>query len=181
MRPASEIAARLLWERLDKGPVRPADLLIAATACGASPGFRSARARTTPFASGHQLEFLAPDRIAPRLERMLVHLNHPPRSTQPLLHAAEILFDTLLIHPLPDGNGRLSRLLFQLALRQTIGLRAPVFPLGPAFALNRSALIGAYLAWEFDHNAQPLFNFIAAALTTLVELYGRSTAGLGRF
>jgi len=73
-----------------------------------------------------------------------------------LLHAIGIYFDTLLIHPLPDGNGRLARLLFQAALRQTIGLSAPVFPLGPACAANRPALIAAYLAWEFDRNAQPL-------------------------
>jgi len=77
-------------------------------------------------------------------------------SGEPLLHAIGIYFDTLLIHPLPDGNGRLARLLFQAALRQTIGLSAPVFPLGPACAANRPALIAAYLAWEFDRNAQPL-------------------------
>jgi Fic family protein len=100
-------------------------------------------------------------------------LNEPTPQLHPLLHAIAVYYETLLIHPLRDGNGRLARLLFQLSLRQTIGLKAPIFPLGPACAANRPALLAAYLAWEFDRNAQPLVNFILAALSSLIRLYER--------
>lgn len=173
-RPPAEAAARLLWDRLSSGMLIPADLLDLAGALGGSPRFRTGRALTTAFASGHRLEYLKPALVPQRLDAMLAKLSRLPANDQPLLHAVGIYFDALLIHPLPDGNGRLARLLFQAALRQTIGLRAPIFPLGPACANNRPALIGAYLAWEFDRNARPLVDFIVAALEALVDLYERT-------
>jgi Fic family protein len=119
------------------------------------------------------LEFVAPDQVKPRFDRLLHRLNETEPRLHPLLHAIAVYYETLLIHPLRDGNGRLARLLFQLSLRQTTGLRAPVLPLGPACAANRPALVGAYLAWEFDRNAQPLVDFILAAVKSLVDLYQR--------
>jgi Fic family protein len=129
---------------------------------------------TTPFPSGHYLEFVASEQVRSRFDRLLRRLNETEPKLQPLLHAIGIYYETLLIHPLRDGNGRLARLLFQVSLRQTIGLRAPILPLGPASVASRPALIGAYLAWEFDRNAQPLVDFVTAAVEQLVSLYVRT-------
>lgn len=174
LRPPSEVAARLLWDRLAVGPLSPADLLQAAAAAGGTARFRTGRALTTAFASGHRLEYLNSEHISRRVASMLAKLNDPTTGRHPILHAIDIYFDTLRIHPLPDGNGRLARILFQAALRQTIGLRAPILPLGPACAANRGALMAAYLAWDFDRNAQPLVDFIVAALSALIDLYERT-------
>ncbi len=35
--------------------------------------------------------------------------------------------------------------------------------------------MGAYLAWEFDRNAQPLVDFVTAAVEQLVALYVRTS------
>jgi hypothetical protein len=171
-RPPSELAAQLLWERAAHHALQPADLLEAAARLGGAPRLRTGGARTTAFASGHRLEYTAADCIPRRVEALLRRLF--TASDQPLLHAIEIFVETLLIHPLPDGNGRLARLMFQLALRQSIGLRAPVFPLGPACAANRSALVSAYLALELKRDPEPLITFVATALNALVALYARS-------
>jgi hypothetical protein len=173
-RPPSELAGRILWARLAEGPLDVPDLLAAAEALGADPRLRSTAVRTTAFASGQELEFAGADRIPARLARLLRRLNQPLATDAPLLHAVGIYFEALLIHPLPDGNGRLARLLFQVALRQTLGLRAPILPLGPACAMNRPLLIASYLKWEFDRDAQPLVDFIVAAVTALVDLYERT-------
>jgi hypothetical protein len=172
-RPPSELAGRRVWERLAEGPLDVRDLLASAEALGAHSRLRSNEMRTTPFASGHMLEYAGANHVPGRLARLLRQLNSPAATADPLLHAIGIYFETLLIHPLPDGNGRLARLLFQAALRQTLGLRAPVFPLGPACARNRPLLIASYLKWELDRDAQPLVDFIAAALSSLLRLYAR--------
>jgi hypothetical protein len=173
-RPPAEVAARALWDRLAAGPLRLDDLLSAAGSLGGEPRLRTRPARTTAFASGHVLEYAAPDRVPARLERLLGRVNAAAPALHPLLHAVGIYQECLLIHPLPDGNGRLARLLFQVSLHRTLGLRAPVFPLGPACAANRPALIAAYLAWEFDGEAGPLVDLIAAALEQLAALYART-------
>jgi hypothetical protein len=172
-RPPSELAGKHIWERLAEGALGLPDLLASAETLGADPRLRSHEMRTSPFASGHQVEYAGADHVPMRLARLLRRLSAPPANADPLLHAIGIYFETLLIHPLPDGNGRLARLLFQAALRQTLGLRAPVFPLGPACARNRPLLIASYLKWELDRDAQPLVDFIAAALSSLLRLYER--------
>jgi hypothetical protein len=173
-RPPSEAAARTLWERAACGTLEMADLLNASALAGGGNHLRPGKISTSAFPSGHCLEFVAPEQLRPRFDRLLRRLNVTEPQFHPLLHAIAIYYETLLIHPLRDGNGRLARLLFQLSLRQTIGLKAPIFPLGPACAANRPALIAAYLAWEFDRDAQPLVDFLIAALTALLDLYQRT-------
>ncbi len=131
-RPPSELAAKILWERATAGPLRKVDLLAAAESSGGAAGLRTGIMTTTPFPSGHYREFVAPEQVRSRFDRLLRRLNETEPKLHPLLHAIAIYYETLLIHPLRDGNGRLARLLFQLSLRQTIGLSAPILPLGPA-------------------------------------------------
>jgi Fic/DOC family len=171
-RPPSELAAQHLWEQRAAGPLTQADLLEAARLLGGEARLRIGGMETSRFESGHYLAFVAREQVEPRLDRLLRRINRGEPRLHPLLHAVGIYFEATLIHPLSDGNGRLARLLFQLALRQTIGLKAPILPLGPACAANRALLTAAYLAWEFDRNAQPLVDLVAGALRQLVELYG---------
>lgn len=52
-RPPSELAAKILWERAARGPLREADLLAAAESSGGAAGLRTGKMMTTPFPSGH--------------------------------------------------------------------------------------------------------------------------------
>lgn len=170
-RPQSELAAKHLWEVSAAGPLVQTDLLEAARLLGGQPRLRPGRMFTSRFESGHFKEFVARDQVEPRLDRLLRRINKGEPRIHPLLHAIGIFFETTLIHPLSDGNGRLARLLFQVDLHRTIGLRAPILPLGPACAANRPALVAACLAWEFDRDAQPLVDFVTCAVESLVALY----------
>lgn len=170
-RPPSELAAKHLWDRLEAGPLAQADLLEAARLLGGKPCLRPGRMFTSKFESGHYKEFVPLEQVRPRLDLLLRRINRGEPKLHPLLHAVGIFFETTLIHPLSDGNGRLARLLFQVDLHRTIGLKAPILPLGPACASNRSALVAACLAWEFDRDAKPMVDFIVCAIERMIALY----------
>ena len=132
---------------------------------------------TTAFASGEAMEFLWLPHVRGRLDRLIGLVLEAQPQLPPVAHAIAILFETLVVHPLQDGNGRLARLLFQGSLRRTLGLRSPVFPLGPAFAANRRFLLSAYLAWHLDHEPGPLVHFVQAAIRALGERLDRCGDG----
>lgn len=169
-RPPSELAAWRLWKLLDQRKIGPAALLDIARLTGGKAAFRTMPARTTPFASGHVIAFLHADRITVRLDALTHRLVDPPADLPPLLHAIGVYVETLLIHPLADGNGRLARLLLLGALKGPLGLTAPIAPLGPALANHRAHLISAYLAWQFDRDPIPLVRLILSAVRRTSEV-----------
>ena len=163
-RPPSEVAAWRLWALLDGGAVSAADITELSVHMGGGGGVRSRPAAATRRPSGERIAFLAPDKVPGRLDSVLRRLAEPRPALSPLLHATGIYFDFLNIHPLPDGNGRMARLLFQGALKQTLGIGAPVAPLGPAVALYRGHVLQTYLAWRIDKDPKPLISFILSAV-----------------
>jgi|GEM_PF-2469842 len=163
-RKPSELAAYRLWAMLDAGELTVNSIRVIGTLLGCSGTVRQQPARTTRFATGESIEFMCPERIPSRLRQLIERLHFRESGMSPLLHAIGIYFETLIIHPFDDGNGRLARLLFLAALQQTMGLRAPIYPLGPALAANREAALKAYHRWEFDDAPLPLVNFVAASV-----------------
>lgn len=168
-RPPSELAAYRLWQMLNVGDVSAENLCELSHLLGGPSLFRSARASTTPFASGHVIDFLSAEKVQERLTGLLMRFNRPHPRTSPIAQAIGVFLETLLIHPLPDGNGRLARLLFQGALKRAIGLNAPVVPLGPSLINNRDIVIYSYLAWAFDHSPQPLIRLILTSLDSTLS------------
>lgn len=167
-RPPSELAAWRLWRLLDAGPLDAPALPGLARLLGGDAGPVGEGGMVTDrSASGHRFLFAPRAEVPARLERLLARVDAPAPALPPLLHAAGIYLETLLVHPWRDGNGRLARLLFQASLRRTIGLAAPLLPLGPAKALHRGHHLRALLAWELDRDPRPLLDFLldAAAAT----------------
>ena len=171
-RPPGELAAWRLWRLLERGPLRREDIAALSRLLGGPAALRTKPLATTPLASGERSSYLPPERIPERLDRLLARLADPHPGLPPLLHATGIYFETLCIHPLPDGNGRLARLLFLGALRQTLGLAAPLVPLGPAIALHRAHVLGCYFAWYLDRDPRPLVDFVLAAVAATLEAAG---------
>jgi len=115
------------------------------------------------------IEFLDEDEVEEELRNLLVYMLGPDNELSPLLRAVLVLFGTLIIHPLSDGNGRLARILFQATLRRHLGLQIPILPLGPVIARNRSRVVRSYLAWELDGDALPLVRFVIDAVEVLLR------------
>ncbi len=102
---------------------------------------------------------------------MLVRgLNGGETHLPPILDATRVMFETLVLHPLTDDNGRLARLMFQGALRLSLGLEVPILPLGPLFAAIRGHLQDAYLAWCFDHDPRPMIRLVSLAVDVLADI-----------
>ncbi|HEX8364678.1 MAG TPA: Fic family protein [Allosphingosinicella sp.] len=156
-----------MWQLLDAGQLEPLTLCEISRLAGGADAIRTVRATASRFLSGQAIEYLKPSLILGRLAPLLTRVQVRETELPPIAHALGVFFETLLIHPFADGNGRLARLLFQGSLHQTVKLRAPVFPLGPSLFANRNAAIRAYLAWEFDSSAVPLLRFVAAAVDSI--------------
>jgi hypothetical protein len=164
-RPPSELAAWRLWELLESGHLHPAALLDLARLLGGVARLRQGAKATTASASGHIFRFAPPAAVPGRLKALLDRVGERRPELPPVLHASGVYLETLLIHPLPDGNGRLARLLFLGALQRTAGLEVPICPLGPAVALHRPHVLQCYLAWETEKNPRPLVDFIIKTLS----------------
>jgi hypothetical protein len=175
-RPASELAAYRLWSVLDQGQFTATQMGNISRLAGGASQLRETRAGTTPFPSHHRLEFLEPELVVDQVLGLLNRVSDPNPSLHPILHAVGIYFETLVIHPVVDGNGRLARLLFQGSLHRTLGLKAPIYPLGPALALHREYIVTAYLAWYFDENPKPVIDFAVATLQAMNKIILSRTA-----
>lgn len=169
-RPPSELAAHKLWRALGRDELTADDILDLSAHLGGVPRFRSGAATSTSFESGQSIEFLKVELVPRRLDDLLRRVVESAPPLPPLLHAIGVYFDTLLIHPLVDGNGRLARLLFLGSIHRTMGLKVPIFPLGPAIALHRSHVMKANFAWYFDHDPRPMLSFASAAVSSMAKL-----------
>jgi len=68
------------------------------------------------FISGSEYSVAPHDKIEPLMEEMLVELNERRRIIHPVVFAAELHQKFVYIHPFVDGNGRVVRLLMNMAL-----------------------------------------------------------------
>jgi hypothetical protein len=165
-RPPSELAAWRLWKGLGK-KIGESELNDLARLLGGEARIGRHSMMTDRSVSGHRFHFTPASEVPARLARLFASLHEAEPALPPLLHAVGVYLETLLIHPLPDANGRLARLLFLGSLHRTIGLEAPLYPLVPAIALNREHVLRAYLAWHLDRDPRVLTDFLldAAAAT----------------
>jgi hypothetical protein len=170
VRPPSELAAWRLWKGLAGGRIDEAELCDLAKLLGGEARIGGHSMVTDRSVSGHRFHFTPASEVPARLARLLARLHETEPALPPLLHAVGVYLETLLVHPLPDANGRLARLLFLGSLHRTMGIEAPLYPLGPAIALNREHVLRAYLAWHLDRDPRVLTDFLldAVAATRMV-------------
>lgn len=131
--------------------------------------------RTTPiatsrFSDGSRLGYLPAPLIAQHMAQ-LEQLYHDAHMMPPLLRALALYVDYLRIHPLPDGNGRTARHLYQLSLRDTLNLRQPILPLAPAIYHFRPHIGRAFQCLYFDQDPSPIANFFLEYLMALLDLF----------
>ena len=134
---------RAYFSRALAGPITPDSLLTAlceanATLPGCSGKIRTAETGLTPNATGIQVYFPPANTVSPQIEAIARFI---ARSTvqgeDPLLAAIGTLGLLLNCHPFADGNGRVSRALYDHLLHRA-GSRE-FFPLYPLlFAARRS-------------------------------------------
>lgn len=169
-RPPSEYGLIRLFEAMNRNDFS-ADTVIAAVALFGVPALiRKGPITTTPFASGEVIEFTNPEVLAQRFERLVNRVRRPDPSLPPLVKAVSVYFETTLLHPLVDGNGRLARALFQCSLKQDLGIATPIFPLGPGLEPHKAKLLRAKFYWYFEGNASPLVQIILAITDTLCKI-----------
>ena len=134
------------------------------------------------------------DQVLECMGKLELFLHNQPGPTPALLKAAlaHVQFET--IHPFPDGNGRLGRLLITLILCEQKVLRAPMLYLSLYFKthrqyyyelLNNFRLTGDWEAW-LDFFAEAVIVTAGQAVDTAQQLHNLSNedqdkiSGLGR-
>lgn len=119
--------------------------------------------RRSPVFVGHTnsifepvIDYLAPhhDMVAEMLEGLRA-FEQRTRGQNPLLRAAALSFGLVYIHPLSDGNGRLSRFLINDILRRDGFLPAPVI-LPVSAVISENAIRRAAYDTALEHLSRPL-------------------------
>lgn len=119
--------------------------------------------RQSPVFVGHTNSLFEPviDYLAPHYENVtemmdgLRAFEQRTRGQNPLLRAAALSFGFVYIHPLSDGNGRLSRFLINDILRRDGFLPAPVI-LPVSAVISESAARRAAYDTALEHLSRPL-------------------------
>ncbi len=81
------------------------------------------------FISGSQYSVPGPNKVPMLMEEFINNISIARRSYHPVIFAAQIHKEFVFIHPFVDGNGRVARLLMNLALLQegyTIAIIPPI-------------------------------------------------------
>lgn len=170
-RPLSEYGVISLFIDIDDNMLIIDNVLKAAGILGGSSELRSSRVTTVKFLSGEKIEYLKPDLVYLYFERLIEKIKFLNNYENAIIKAIAVYFETTLIHPLRDGNGRLARALFQCVLKTEMNIVTPIFPLGPASNLDTADLLNAKFSWYFEANANPLVEFIVGALEEICAYY----------
>lgn len=165
-RPHTELAALRLWsvKRLTVDDLNEAVRLL-----GGDPGIRDYAHYTMRYFSGHRIKYLTTTRVESELNSLIDRINAPPRGLDPIVLAICVMLHFLVIHPFKDGNGRLSRLLFQYVLHRNLGLRYPLASLYPAIESEKLCFLYYCLKWEIDSSPEELTNFVVNGLQRVLE------------
>lgn len=165
-RPDSELAAYYLWNmdgQIDVGRICNACRLL-----GGSSLIRQTPIFTTRYASGQRVGFLPASQVEAELSKLIHAINQDKTELDPFILAMCLMLKMLVIHPFADGNGRISRLLYQYTLFRHSALSKPLVPLFPYIESHKSEFLYSCLQWELKLNPQPLADFmIDAACATL--------------
>jgi Fic/DOC family len=129
---------------------------------------------TTPDIHGTRLKYLEYDSLSIEIDSFFQNQHRVYSSTYNLLICISKFIYFLAIHPLTDGNGRVSRILFQMWLRSAGLINMPLLPLGPIMHVRSHEFVMAFRCWIFEKNASFVFDFMidciekTAVLTTSI-------------
>jgi hypothetical protein len=125
--------------------------------------------RFKPDREGHLWVFLPPDIIRIRLRKLFEYLRTNKGSVPDLFLAVVSLIAILFCHPFKDGNGRLSRTVFNLILYSGGMDRAAYIPLKEIWSLSKGGfLIRARLVMTRD-DWVPILEFFVYVIDLMSE------------
>lgn len=172
-RPDSELAGSFLWKESSQRPIVASDFATISYLSGGPGKIRNGDIYTLPYTSGHRVKFVTEALLESRIKGLVKMINDFNGNPETAFEFACMLYtETLIIHPLVDGNGRLARLLFQWPFLKSFGLRAPVLPLGPIYMHSKQRAIYSYLLL-ITGDARPLNKFLIDGFAVLLELAKR--------
>ncbi|MBN9789042.1 hypothetical protein DMP17_10585 [Pseudonocardia sp. TMWB2A] len=164
-----ELLAKQFWNRKEY-PLGVDLYQLAGAALTGHGSNRTTPIATSRFSNGLRLGYLPSGLIAQHLNQLGTDY-HAMSAMPPLLRALALYVDYLRIHPLPDGNGRTARLLYQLSLRDSLGLRQPILPLAPAVYHFRPYVGRAFQCLYFDQDPAPITDFFLEYISALLDLF----------
>jgi hypothetical protein len=171
LRPASEPTTFSYWDRFRTWAVDDASMIeLASCLLGRPTAYRTTACGTPPDPQGYSQAFPKPE-----VARTWLSSAPPPRERvapdEAFSSALVWLAAAVLHHPLPDGNGRLGRALFQGALARSSGLSCPLLPLGPyTYASGREAM-AAWIALGHRGDWRPLVALYEKILAEILQLH----------
>ena len=168
-RQAPELAAYHLWGFIKNRTINIENLKHTSRLLGAPGVVRTSESYTTRFPSGHITRFVGPHSLNTRVSCLLKVINSTAGFNSPLQRAMYIYSETLICHPLTDGNGRLARLLFQIPFVQEYGLTGPVIPLGVTYATTRRRGIYSLLLLSTGSSSR-LASYISESVDLLAHI-----------
>ena len=143
-RPQVEPATARLMAIARHRPLTTAHLINAlASLTGAPSCWRTTGHSLFPDASGLVVRFPSHEQIQGGLRQILRFANDRKCVLPPLAQAGASVAALLALHPVADGNGRLSRALAQAVLARRDILDRPLLPLGPVLRANARHYAGA--------------------------------------
>lgn len=142
-RPPAEIALCAFWENLKQWDLRaPIMGAFIEGLLGQPAELRTGPIYTSPNRSSVVLEFPSADGVKcwrhnlQRTSELDLH---------PFLFALYAMVLVIIQHPYQDGNGRLSRAIFQGALAHKGLIKAPILPLGPSLHMSKHGMAAALI------------------------------------
>jgi len=179
-RTPSEIAAlpsarRLLSSALSGSPSDFAGALAAlhSNICDSQPGLRTCEVRSFPDRRGSHVVFPQAHHIRPGLERLHDFIgNH--LASAPGLTAAVAMTSICNLHPFSDGNGRVSRILFNALLGLSAGPTPPYVPLHELGRVSRGGFLIAMRLAQYRGEWMPLAQFLSSTAHVMESIHRAS-------
>lgn len=168
-RPDVELAYAALHEATNASLPCVDDVLAASRIAGGVGALRTGESYTSPFPSGEIFRYLLRSKLGRALDEYLAFYGSADAADAWLPHTVGAFVDFVSIHPFQDGNGRVARLLSQLAMQRSLGVRGVCWPIGPLMAHHREQVVAFTLAWLYDGNLSPALAFFSTGFQWLIE------------
>lgn len=175
-RPAIEPAMTALLDAAEARRVDPSVLIetVHRLTEGKVSAIRSVNSWSRADTDGPVHMYAPPDTVRPGLKDLCRQIN-AETDGPPVLDALHIHAATLRLHPFTDGNGRLSRALFNATLTAH-GLPRPMFPLGPLLYAEGSRFVRAIRAVSQSQDWLPYLAYMLALIDDGIAAIDRCRA-----
>lgn len=125
---------------------------------------------TTCDIHGVRLKYLQYDSLEIELDRFFQNQRFGFNPTHQFIISISKFVRFLAIHPFADGNGRVSRVLFQVWLHSAGLLKMPMLPLGPIMSVRSREFVVIFRRWILEKNTRFVFDFMIECIDETASL-----------